>query len=59
MKILLDSTDETITVDGVKISLFLLRALANPDPKRLYRLVREGDVVTVTAINARAELEAE
>lgn len=49
MKIELDGEDNTITVDGVRMSLELLRLLANPDAKRFYSLVRKGDVVTVQA----------
>jgi hypothetical protein len=45
MKIDFDSTDNTITVDGVRISLELLRCLANPDQYRLYTFVREGEIV--------------
>lgn len=47
MEIDFDHAAETITVDGVKISLELLRSFANPDEKRFYRMARHGDIVTV------------
>lgn len=37
-----------ITVDGIKITLDLLRSLANPDPTLLYRMKRDGDTTVVT-----------
>lgn len=45
-----DAATATITVDGVKISLALLRTFANPDPRQTYRFIRSGDVVTVVTI---------
>lgn len=50
MLVELDSVEEVITVDGVKISLALLKCLANPDPNRTYRLTRRGNDVTVMEV---------
>lgn len=36
-----------IEVDGVKISLLLLKMLANPNPERLYSMRRDGNNVIV------------
>lgn len=47
MHIELDTVAEVLTVDDVKISIELLRALANPDPKRTYRMERRGNDVVV------------
>lgn len=47
MKVEIDSQRQTITVDGVVISLELLRCFANPDPAKLYQFVRKDDCVTV------------
>jgi hypothetical protein len=35
-------------VDGCKMSLVLLSALANPNPMLYYRMIRKGDTTTVT-----------
>lgn len=50
MRVELDAQAQTITVDGVAISLDLLKALANPKPERVFRLTRAGDVVTAETI---------
>lgn len=50
MTIEIDTEQEIITVDGVKISLQLLKTFANPDPTKLFAMKRDGDVVTVTVI---------
>jgi hypothetical protein len=42
-----DGDRNTITVDGVVISLEVLRTLANPDPRVTYRMERTGNVVTI------------
>lgn len=55
MRIELDAQTKIITVHGVKISLELLKTLANPDPSTLYRLTRKGDVVTVQTFDPRRE----
>lgn len=51
MKIDLDSFTNVLTVDGVMIHLELLKCLANPDPNKLYRIVRRGEQVSVEVIN--------
>lgn len=43
----IDTEEQVIQVDGVRIHLDLLRAFANPNPNKLYRMVRENDVTTV------------
>jgi hypothetical protein len=55
MRIELDAQTEILTLDGVKISLELLKNLANPDPSKLYRMTRKGDVVTVQTFDPRRE----
>jgi hypothetical protein len=49
----LDSELGVIRVDGVTISLALLKTLANPDNTRTYRMRRDGDVVTVEATRGK------
>lgn len=51
MQIELDAQTEILTVDGVKISLDLLKSLANPDPHKVFHMTREGDVVTIQALS--------
>jgi hypothetical protein len=41
-----DTERETLTIDGVAISLALLAMLAQPDPDKHYSLVRHGTMVT-------------
>ncbi len=50
MRIEIDSERDLIIVDGVKIALELLKVLAQPDPTVMYRLVRQGDSVTVERV---------
>lgn len=40
MEILLDTKNETLTVDGVTMSLDLVRQLANPDRAMFYKFSR-------------------
>jgi hypothetical protein len=56
MRIEIDSVDGVIEVDGVKISLDLLKHFAHPDPKKFYQLERLGETVTVTTL-APADLQ--
>jgi hypothetical protein len=48
VKIELDSYTNIITVDGVKISLEILKTLANPSYDKYYQFARSGDVVWIT-----------
>jgi hypothetical protein len=50
VKVDLDSHTGVITIDGLMISLELLKALANPDPSKLYRMRREGEVTIVETV---------
>ena len=45
MKILLDTNNETLTVDGVTMSLDVVRQLANPDAAMFYKFERVDDAV--------------
>lgn len=47
MQIDFDGEKNTITVDGVTISLESLKTIVNPDASRTYRFVRIQNVVTV------------
>lgn len=49
MKIEIDGEREYVIVNGIRISFGLLEALTNPDPNKLYRMVRSGETVTVTS----------
>jgi hypothetical protein len=51
--VIIDSSTQTITVDGIVISLSLLKDLANPDDMSLYAIKREGDTVTMTRVGFR------
>jgi len=50
MRIEIDGEADVITVDGLRISLDVLRVLANPDVKQTYRFERQGDSTTVTVV---------
>jgi hypothetical protein len=43
-----DSDRDTITVDGLIISLAVLRHFVHPEPDSFYQFVREGEITTVT-----------
>ena len=47
MMVEFDSEQNTITIDGVAMSLEVLSTFANPDPAKLYRMRRVGNVVIV------------
>jgi len=47
MQIEIDTEARILKIDGVRISLDLLKNLAEPNPHRLYHIVRRGDVVSV------------
>ena len=47
MRIEIDTEAGILEIDGIKISLDLLRNLAEPNPHRLYHIVRRGDVVSI------------
>lgn len=49
MKILLDTKNETLTVDGVTMSLDMVRMLANPDVMMFYKFERTNDAVICQA----------
>lgn len=58
MRVELDMGAGIITVDGVRISLDLLKHLANPDPKQFYSMIRTKDEVTVMRVDsARYQVE--
>ncbi|MFL6314802.1 MAG: hypothetical protein ACJ71W_22075 [Terriglobales bacterium] len=50
MKVELDSHTGVLTIDGLMIQLDLLKVLANPDPSKLYRMRREGEVTIVETV---------
>jgi hypothetical protein len=54
MRTFLDSELQTLELDGISIHFDLLRSLANPDSERFYRLVRDGDIVTVQSFELKA-----
>lgn len=49
MRVEIDSTLHTLTLDSVVISLDVLDALINPNPKKFYRFKRTGDVISIEA----------
>ena len=49
MRVEFDSERQSVNVDGVEISLDVLRMMADPNKERFYRLVRIGDMVNVEA----------
>jgi hypothetical protein len=49
VKILLDTAKETLTVDGVTMSLDVVRQLANPDAAMFYKFERNADEVICQA----------
>jgi hypothetical protein len=53
MRIDLDSGTETISLDGIVISLSLLKDLVNPDDASLYAINRKGNMVTMTRVGFR------
>lgn len=57
MKVDLDMQQQTITVDGVCVSLDVLRIFAHPDPLILYRMERKGNVTHVESLD-RSRLSA-
>jgi hypothetical protein len=50
MRIEIDTVAEILDVDGVKISLDLLRHFAHPDPKKFFQMERSGETVTVAVL---------
>jgi len=48
MRIEFDSTTQTLTVDGVKVSLEVLVVLAHPDPGMTYTFERIDDTTWAT-----------
>jgi len=58
MKISIDSATEIITVDGVQISLALLKSVANPEPDFIYTMVRKGDVVWMNKLSPQGLAQA-
>lgn len=70
MKVIIDTETETITlregleiqlagdgvidVNGVLINLDVLEMMSTPRPDALYRLTRDGDIVTVTCFQNKA-----
>lgn len=50
MQIYLDTEKQTLTIDGVTMSLSLLLALAHPDNEFLYRIHRIGNQSFLTQI---------
>lgn len=55
MKVELDSKLNTITLDGVRISLDMLLYMCNPLPNQFMHLVRCDDVVTCLTFDPRCE----
>lgn len=53
MQIHVDGEKNTITLDGVEISLDVLKTIARPDPNTLHRFVRIGNEVHVTTQSSR------
>ena len=51
MNIQLDAPSKTITVDGVKISLHLLKDLANAKQSSLFEAVRYSDTLYVRKVH--------
>lgn len=49
MKIDLDLDKQLLTLDGVKMSLEMLKTFCHPDNKFLYRIERVGNVVSLTS----------
>ena len=51
MKILLDTNNEALTVDGVTMSLDVIRQLANPDVALFYKFERADNFVVCHAFH--------